>query len=414
MSVSIHMNGQKRENMKKAIHQHQVRLNVEDGKNVAKHSDSKIDSTLSHMNINYFDDVDRFKKMRKKLDVISDKRVEAGGKKLYKSANVMMTGTLQLSDDTLEKLGWQSDDEGNKLPADKQSPQALKNVRNVYADIIQSVKRQPKIYGDVFSATLHLDESSPHIDFMSDPIDVNETDQTARTFLNGGKKAKKGAALRNMQDNIMAYSQFDEPTRKKFGLERGDSEAKKIDKVKTLQRDKKRLEDKEKQLQSQSELVRKGMIASAEALQKSEELRVNLVDWQTKQKKEFDNREKVLSQREHALELREAILNAKQVEVDEKHDEAIQKLLEASEKLEEASKLKQLADETLKRVEALKKRLAETWKNVLQYVRDGRLKTEKVEKIANEHKKMSADELDDLSEEILELTKPQKGITRGL
>lgn len=242
------MNGRKRAEMKKPLKDHQERKNKKDGKEAAKHSDSAIDENLTEMNVSYISDEERFPKMRKKLDVINEKRIENGQRKIRKDANILMAGTLQISDDSLESLGWKSDENGKKLPSDQQSEQALNNVKAVYQDMFKSIQSQPEIYGDVFSATLHLDEGSPHVDFMSDPLSVENINQTARDFLNGKKGTPKGEKLRDMQDNIMAKSQLKKDVIDTFGLVRGDSFKSKVDKVKTIKKDEKKIDVAQKSI----------------------------------------------------------------------------------------------------------------------------------------------------------------------
>lgn len=256
MSVSVHMNGRKRSDMRAPLATHQARLNEEDGKKALRNTDSAIDPKLTHMNVALVPDQSRtrFKEMKKKLDIMSEKRVARGGKRIYKSANVFMVGTLQIGDDSLEKLGWKWDEDGKKLPADQQSETALKNVRLVYEDMLRSVQAQPEIYGEVFSATLHMDEGSPHVDFMTDVLDVNEPDRLVAYYTQGvkgrsaqnGRPAVKGTPvgekLRNMQDCLMKHSKLSKETIEKYDLKRGDSKKKKIDKVKTIRQDERVLE----------------------------------------------------------------------------------------------------------------------------------------------------------------------------
>ena len=256
MSVSVHMNGRKRSDMRAPLATHQARFNEKDGKKALRDTDSAIDPKLTHMNVALVPDQSRtrFKEMKKKLDIMSEKRVARGGKRIYKSANVFMVGTLQIGDDSLEKLGWKWDEDGKKLPADQQSETALKNVRLVYEDMLRSVQAQPEIYGEVFSATLHMDEGSPHVDFMTDVLDVNEPDRLVAYYTQGvkgrsaqnGRPAVKGTPvgekLRNMQDCLMKHSKLSKETIEKYDLKRGDSKKKKIDKVKTIRQDERVLE----------------------------------------------------------------------------------------------------------------------------------------------------------------------------
>jgi len=251
MSISVHVNGRKRSEMKSGLIQHQERDNEEQGETALRNTDSILNPKLSHMNVSLVrgDSSARFSDMRKKLDVINEKRIKNGQRKVRKDANVLLVGTVQLGDDTLELLGWVSDEYGVKLPADKQSEQTLKNVRTVYDDALQSIKSQPDVYGDIFSATLHFEESSPHVDYMADPLDVERINQFALHFLNGEKgKTPRGKKTRNMQDKIMTNSKLSKETIEKFDIKRGDTEKTKKDKIRRLRQDEKLLEKNKKAL----------------------------------------------------------------------------------------------------------------------------------------------------------------------
>lgn len=262
--------------MKKPLQDHQERKNKKDGKEVAKHSDSAIDENLTEMNVSFLQDEDRFRGIRKKLDTINEKRKENGQRKLRKDANIMMAGTLQISDDSLESLGWLFDEEGYKLAADKQPPQAVENVKIVYRDMLQSIKAQPEVYGDVFSATLHFDETSPHVDFMSDVIDENELNQTARDFLNGrtaketgGKSINRGEKLRVMQENLMLHSKLSKETIGKHDLVRGDSNKEKVNKIKTIKKDEKNVKEQTDKVLKANEQLHKDYAGVQELSQKA-------------------------------------------------------------------------------------------------------------------------------------------------
>lgn len=342
MSGSVHINGNTRANMKSTLRQHQLRDNEEEGKKALRATESDIDPKLSHMNINYFDDPERFPKMREKIDTINEKRTQDGKKKMYKSANVFMTGTLQLSNESLHRLGWKFEDEEaleDALPADKQSEQALKNVKLVYADMIESVKKQPEIYGDVFSATLHLDESSPHVDFLSDPLDVDKPYQAARAFLNGPKGDAK-QKVRGMQDNLFKHSKFDEATKKKFDLVRGEPYSKKKDKMKTIKKD-------EAEVSRAQKALTQGLTVTGQAVQaigeREKELdeRENALngreDEVTERESNVSDDMKRLREQQEAVKRQKMAVEAKEQEVEDKDQGADEKLSEAQNKLDMAS-----------------------------------------------------------------------------
>lgn len=326
MSVSVHMNGRKRSDMKAPLATHQVRLSEEDGEKALKDTDSAIDPKLSHMNRALVPDQSRrrFKEMRKKLDVMSEKRVERGGKRIYKSANVFMVGTLQIGDDSLELLGWKWGEDGKKLPADKQNQRVLRNVERVYADMMESVQAQPEIYGEVFSATLHMDEGSPHVDFMTDVLDVNEPDKLVAHYVQGvkGRKATKdrpavkgtpkGEKLRTMQDRLMKYSKLPKETIDKFELYRGDSEKTKVDKVKTIRQNERNADARERALNARSESLSdlEGKVSEREKLVQERENKVN----ESEEMLVF--RGAGLDARESLLDIKEVSLSLKETQID--------------------------------------------------------------------------------------------------
>jgi len=260
MSVSAHMNGKTRGDMKQGLLAHQERFDEEEGKDVARNSDSDIDPSMSHLNHSFMQaGPNKLKELREKHDRVNQKREDMGKRKLRKDANICMVGTLQIGDDSLESLGWKFDDEGKKLPAGKQDPETIQTVTDVYADMLESAKAQPEIYGDIYTATLHFDEGSPHVDFMSDPLNEDDPLQTARDFLNGrstregGKRLKKGAKLEGMQDNLMKFSKLDPEFIKKHNLVRGEKAVEKRDKIKDLRGFEKQLKDKEKAFKTEKE-----------------------------------------------------------------------------------------------------------------------------------------------------------------
>lgn len=298
MSVSVHMNGRKRKDMKIGIKKHQERLNKEDGIAASKHSDSAIDYNLSDMNVNFFKDNDRFPRMREKLSIINQKRIDNGQRKLRSDANIFMTGTLQFSDESLALLGWKSDQYDDKLPADKQDEITIKRVTQAYHAAIRSIQAQPDVYGDVFSATLHFDETSPHVDFMSDPLDENDINKTARDFLNGPKGTPKGRKMREMQDKVMSKSNLKQSVIDRYDLVRGNPESKKVDKAKKLNKTEKGLSALEAKLDDRS--VRLNV--------KEKALIQDKADFEN-EKQEFYN-ERILFEQEK--ELQETALRARQ------------------------------------------------------------------------------------------------------
>lgn len=256
MSVSIHMNGRTRGEVKQGIVLHQIRTDEEQGKKAKEHTDTGIRPELTRYNKVLYHESNLLDTIRHECDTISRTRQEQGKRKLRTDANVMMVGTIQLSDDTLQALGWRFDGD-QKLPTDRQTPQTLKNVETAYKRITESVKAQPERYGKVRSATLHMDEGSPHVDLIADPLDVTKPDQTARHFLNGEKGTPKGQRMREMQDHLLDYARFTQKDIDRFGLTRGDSRSKRVDGAKMTRKAHKQLNARETAVKAREEAVSK-------------------------------------------------------------------------------------------------------------------------------------------------------------
>lgn len=319
LSISVHVNGHTKSDIRKGIRQHQERNDEKEGIVASNNSASSISPADSNMNVQFIkSDENRLDEIKEKLNVINEKRVQQGQRKLRKDANVFLTGTIQLSDETLQKLGWRIDkneDGSKKYGVRQQHPQAVKNVKIIYSQLVKSVVEQKDVFGDVFSATLHFDESTPHIDFMSDVLDVNFTDQTARTFVNGPKGTPRGAKLKAMQDKIVEGAHFRSEHVEKFDLRRGDSESLKVDKAKRLRVSEKELEEREVSLKRRSADLdsretsldeREGLLDEREDKIKARAERATKTNLNAiKLKMELEEREKKVAEREKVAEERE-------------------------------------------------------------------------------------------------------------
>ena len=194
--------------------------------------------------------------MRENFEAWQKAREEQGLKRKDKRTNMFTTGTLQISDDGLERLGWKSDKDGNKLPTDQQTEETIKRVTDAYISVCKSVNVQPKQYGKINSMALHFDEGSPHVDFTTEFLSADNPEETVRDFLHGETDKYKGdrkGKMRSMQDNLM------EPYRKNFeqknpnanfdkflynnGLERGERSDFKGQKSKNLRKRENELKD---------------------------------------------------------------------------------------------------------------------------------------------------------------------------
>lgn len=324
VSVSVHVNGRSKSDLRQGIKLHQERFNEDEATAVLANSDSAIDPKLSSMNVSFLKDDDRFKKIREKLAVVNEKRVGSGMRKLRKDANIFMTGTVQFSDESLALLGWKSDADGKKLSADQQEPNTIERVTQAYGFAVRSVINQKDVYGDVFSATLHFDESSPHVDFMSDALDVNNIEQTARTFLNGAKGTPRGQKMREMQDKLMARSGLKQTVIDKYDLVRGDSTAKKVDKAVQMRKSEKQLSERE----------------------------TAVIEKET----EIEQERTVLSYRKKNLDARETSLNERESDLNEKYASLSERAKEIEQNaIVERNRLQRIHDDLIKRTDIINK-----------------------------------------------------------
>lgn len=263
MSISIHLNPKPLKKISAGVQHHQERFSEKDGLDVLKNTSSNIDVSQTKFNKLLFksnelnnDSVIKF--VSNELEIVNEKRKnELGLRRFRPDANVIALGTLQISDDSLEKLGYDK-----SKSASEQSERAIRNVTVVYKRMIMNAISKPDMYGKVLTATLHFDESSPHVDFMSTGVDAERPDWSLREVLNGkewrdenGKRRfpPKGKKLRDLQDDL--DSVFSEKERKDYGLHRGERQSSKVDFARETRKVKKQLDDKSKVLnERESEL----------------------------------------------------------------------------------------------------------------------------------------------------------------
>lgn len=324
MSVSIHMNGRTRGEIRPAIVQHQIRSDEQTGKDAKAHTDSAINPALSKYNVRLHHEPGLLDTIRREHDQVNQARLDQGKRKLRADANIMLTGTIQLSDDTLQALGWRFDSDGVKLPVDQQSEQAVKNVTMVYQEITRSVMAQPDRYGRVRSATLHYDETSPHVDLIADPLDPNRPDRTARTILNGSKGSKRGQAMREMQDHLCDHVRYKADVMDRFDLRRGDSQSKRVDRARKTRQAEQRLKRRESRLnERESRLnVREGALDKRADENRRESTRLDTLrqtleqqaDELAKKEQDLNSRENKIKEDALKLQRMNQIMNQKKAE----------------------------------------------------------------------------------------------------
>ena len=244
------------------------------------------------------------------LKKVNEKRVNELGKRAFrKDANVVGVGTFQISDDSLEKLGYVK----GKL-WEEQTEQARNNVTIAYNRMVKNAVGKPDVYGKVLTATLHVDESTPHVDFITCGIDAERPEMSMREILNGPKGSKKGSKLRAMQDDLDTI--FNDEEKERFLLTRGEPYSQKRDFAK------------------QTRIATKDLDAEREVLK-------------TRRKK-LNDKESSLNDKEKALEARESAVGDRERAIEQKEAELSRGV---SESLREAQRAREREEAETERLE---------------------------------------------------------------
>ncbi|WP_105107734.1 plasmid recombination protein [Streptococcus suis] len=237
------------------LQSHQERFSENEGKAALKNTDSYIDVSQTKYNELMFksDELNGLsvkKFVSDEFEKVNEKRKEMGLRGFRPDSNTIGMGNFQISDDSLEKLGYDKSKKWNE-----QTAQARSNVKAVYKGMVKNAVRKPDIYGKVLTATLHVDESSPHVDFLTTGVDANRPEWSLREVLNGkewrdetGKRRfpAKGSKLRAMQDDLNTI--FTEETQKNFDLTRGKTKSERIDFARKTRKAHKQLDQRETSL----------------------------------------------------------------------------------------------------------------------------------------------------------------------
>lgn len=346
MSQSVHINGKPLNKLGGGVQLHQERFDENEGLEVLKNTDSLINVSQTKYNLSLFksDVLSDGKTVKQyvsdELKKVNEKRVNELGKRAFrKDANVVGVGTFQISDDSLEKLGYVK----GKL-WEEQTEQTRTAVQVVYARIVKNALDKPDVYGKVLTATLHVDESTPHVDFITCGIDAERPEMSMREILNGPKGSKKGSKLRAMQDDLDTI--FTENEKERYLLTRGEPYSQKRDFAK------------------QTRIAMKDLDAEREVLK-------------TRRKK-LNDKESSLNDKEKALEARESAVGDRERAIGVKEAELMQG---RSESLREAQS-------ELERVEAEKERLEqENARRRAELARLDRVSLEQRDKLVLEYMK---------------------------
>lgn len=339
MAISSKIKGQSHKKISSGLQHHQERFSEKEGLEALKNTDSKIDVSQTKFNQLLFkSDELQGRSVRKfvseEFEKVNTKRKEMGKRAYRPDSNTIGMGNFQISDDSLALLGY---DKSKKW--DEQSKQAQDNVIIAYKRLVNNAIKKPDIYGKVLTASLHVDESTPHVDFLTTGLDAERPDWSLREVLNGkewrdenGKRRfpPRGSKLSAMQDDINTV--FNETERERFKLERGMKKSERFDFAKQTRKAEKLIKQESKAL---------------------DEKEINL----SKRKQSLDKRETNVEARESVLDARERAIEQKEAELSRGVSEslreaqrALKEVREEKERLEQEAALKRAEIARLDRV----------------------------------------------------------------
>lgn len=295
--------GRKQSKLGAGLQHHQERFSEAQAIEVKGSTESRIDPTQSQYNISFKScDEPYYEKMTKIYEAVNDARIKAGKRRMRSDANIGFVGTLQLSDDVLEASGF------DKSKAwSENTDKARKTVEKLYKYMFDHLESRPDLYGFVESATLHVDESTPHVDFLTRAIDVHDLDLNASKLSRGKKRGEK---QRIMQDELAKDVQ--NAVIEEYGAEKGQ-----------------RLID------------RYSLVRGEPGGSKRDKL-VNLKEYEKElnaKEKDLEKREKELEKKEIDFKASERRLESREKNLDELHDKIVKTSQRASESLREAQKV---------------------------------------------------------------------------
>lgn len=317
MSLSVHFNAYNQKGLSGGVQTHQERFTESEAIHALKNTKSNIDPSETQYNRCLFRDelleTKTVKQVAKELtDQFQANREKAGLKRKRKDFKTMMVGTFQISDDTLMRIGY---DKSKKWS--ENSDKAKARVTVVYREMVQNALNKPDYYGRVMTATMHVDESTPHVDFMCIGVDPERLNFGVREILNGeetkdpktGKRRykPKGAKLAEVQDDLSTIYGHNPELAEKYDLVRGDKTSENLANIRDLRsqinnlvRYEAGLESREDELdEKEKRLTEKELkLASKESEIDSRELQLKETE------KHLDKREQKLDDREKGLNVR--------------------------------------------------------------------------------------------------------------
>lgn len=295
--------GRKQSKLGAGLQHHQERFSEAQANEVMKSTDSRIDPTQSQYNFSFKKcDELYYEKMTKTYEAVNDARIKAGKRRMRSDANIGFVGTLQVGDDVLEASGYDKSKPWSENTLDSRS-----KIKTFYKYMFEHLESRPDLYGVVESATLHVDESTPHVDFLTRAIDLSDLDLNASKLSRGKTKGEK---QRIMQDELAkdVKNRFVE----KYGLEKG------------------------------SKIVdRYGLVRGTPGGSKRDKL-VKLKEYEKElnaKEKDLEKREKEFEKRQIDFKASERRLESREKNLGELHDKIVKTSQRASESLREAQNL---------------------------------------------------------------------------
>lgn len=235
MSLSVHFNAYNQKTLTGGVQAHQERFSEKEARHALRNTNSNIDPTETKYNVSlYRDEILETKTVKRVAKELTEQfqanRGKAGLKRKRKDFNTMMVGTFQISDLSLVLMGY---DKSKKWS--ENSEKARRRVTDVYQKMVNNALDKPDYYGRVMTATMHVDQSTPHVDFMCIGVDPEKLDFGVREILNGettkdpktGKRRNKpkGMKLSEIQDDLSTIYGHNPGIAKKYDLVRGEEES---------------------------------------------------------------------------------------------------------------------------------------------------------------------------------------------
>lgn len=314
MSLSVHFNAYNQKTLTGGVQAHQERFSEKEARHALRNTNSNIDPTETKYNVSlYRDEILETKTVKRVAKELTEQfqanRGKAGLKRKRKDFNTMMVGTFQISDLSLVLMGY---DKSKKWS--ENSEKARRRVTDVYQKMVNNALDKPDYYGRVMTATMHVDQSTPHVDFMCIGVDPEKLDYGVREILNGettkdpktGKRRNKpkGTKLAEIQDDLSTIYGHNPEVAKKYGLVRGDKSSENIAYAKDLRskihdvvRYEVALDSREDELDEKEKRLTEKELKLANKETEIDSREVQLED----AKKRLDEREQALNRRESTL-----------------------------------------------------------------------------------------------------------------